>query len=152
MATHFSILAWEIPWIEEPGRLCPWGHNDSDTIQRLSTILEYLFNKHLLCTYYVFQASQVPLDKVPTCKYETLKRLGFDPWVGKIPWRGNGSPLQYSGLENPMDRGARRATQSMGTSQTRQMQLSTCYVPGTPVLSQLYSAWCTMGTRHISCS
>ena len=21
MATHFSILAWEIPWIEEPGGL-----------------------------------------------------------------------------------------------------------------------------------
>ena len=21
MATHFSILAWEIPWTEEPGRL-----------------------------------------------------------------------------------------------------------------------------------
>jgi len=21
MATHFSILAWEIPWMEEPGRL-----------------------------------------------------------------------------------------------------------------------------------
>ena len=20
MATHFSILAWEIPWMEEPGR------------------------------------------------------------------------------------------------------------------------------------
>ena len=42
--------------------------------------------------------------------------------------------------------------QSMGTSQTRQMQLSTCYVPGTPVLNPWYSAWCTMGTRHISCS
>jgi len=21
MATHYSILAWEIPWTEEPGRL-----------------------------------------------------------------------------------------------------------------------------------
>ena len=31
---------------------------------------------------------------------------GFDPWVGKIPWRGNGNPLQYSGLENSMERGA----------------------------------------------
>ena len=24
MATHSSILAWEIPWAEEPGS--PWGH------------------------------------------------------------------------------------------------------------------------------
>ena len=31
---------------------------------------------------------------------------GFDPWVGKIPWGGNGNPLQYSRLENSMDRGA----------------------------------------------
>ena len=25
MATHFSILAWRIPWIEEPSRLQPIG-------------------------------------------------------------------------------------------------------------------------------
>ena len=25
MATHFSILAWEIPWTEEPGGLQPVG-------------------------------------------------------------------------------------------------------------------------------
>ena len=27
-----------------------------------------------------------------------------DPWVGKIPWRGKGNPLQYSCRDNPMDR------------------------------------------------
>ena len=26
MATPFSILAWEIPWTEEPGRLQSMGH------------------------------------------------------------------------------------------------------------------------------
>ena len=26
MATHLSILAWEIPWTEEPGRLQFIGH------------------------------------------------------------------------------------------------------------------------------
>ena len=25
MATHFSVLAWEIPWTEEPGRLQSTG-------------------------------------------------------------------------------------------------------------------------------
>ena len=31
MATHSSILAWKIPWIEEPGRLhSPWGRKESD--------------------------------------------------------------------------------------------------------------------------
>ena len=33
MATHSSILAWEIPGTEEPGRLYSlWGHKESDTI------------------------------------------------------------------------------------------------------------------------
>ena len=30
-ATHSSILAWRIPWTEEPGG--PWGHKGSDTIE-----------------------------------------------------------------------------------------------------------------------
>ena len=28
-ATRSSILAWEIPWTEEPDEL-PWGHRESD--------------------------------------------------------------------------------------------------------------------------
>ena len=28
---------------------------------------------------------------------------GFDPWVGRSSGEGNGNPLQYSCLENPMD-------------------------------------------------
>ena len=31
MATHYSILAWEIPWTEEPGRLQPMGVTKSQT-------------------------------------------------------------------------------------------------------------------------
>ncbi|KAB0352671.1 hypothetical protein FD754_017528 [Muntiacus muntjak] len=49
VATPSSILAWEIPWTEEPGKL-------------------------------------------------------------QFPGEGNGNPLQYSCLENPMDREAWRAT------------------------------------------
>ena len=33
MATHSSILAWRIPWIEG---YSPWGHKDSDTTKRLT--------------------------------------------------------------------------------------------------------------------
>ena len=32
------------------------------------------------------------------------------PGSGRSPGGGNGNPLQYSCLENPMDRGARQAT------------------------------------------
>ena len=35
---------------------------------------------------------------------------GFIPGLGRSPGEGNGNPLQYSCLENPMDRGGRRAT------------------------------------------
>ena len=35
MATHSSILAWRIPWTEEPGRLCPRGRKESDTTEWL---------------------------------------------------------------------------------------------------------------------
>ena len=33
MATHSSILAWEIPWTEEPDRLQLWGRKESDTAE-----------------------------------------------------------------------------------------------------------------------
>ena len=36
--------------------------------------------------------------------------LGLIPGLGRSPGEGNGSPLQYSCLENPMDRGAWQAT------------------------------------------
>jgi len=31
-----------------------------------------------------------------------MQETGFDPWVGKIPWRRERYPLQYPGLENSM--------------------------------------------------
>ena len=36
--------------------------------------------------------------------------LGSIPGLGRRPGGGHGNPLQYSYLENPMDRGAWRAT------------------------------------------
>ena len=35
MATHSSILAWKIPWMEESGGL--WGHKESETAEQLIT-------------------------------------------------------------------------------------------------------------------
>ena len=32
MATHSSILTWEIPWTEEPGYSL-WGHKELDTTE-----------------------------------------------------------------------------------------------------------------------
>ena len=33
MATHFSILAWRIPWTEEPGGLQSMGCKELDTTE-----------------------------------------------------------------------------------------------------------------------
>ena len=44
--------------------------------------------------------------KEPACQCRRHKRCGFDPWVRKTPGGGHGNPLQYSCLENPMDREA----------------------------------------------
>ena len=38
------------------------------------------------------------------------ENLGSTPGLGRFPGGGNGNPLQYSCLENSMDRGAWRAT------------------------------------------
>ena len=38
-----------------------------------------------------------------------MEDLGLIPGLERSPGEGNGNPLQYSGLENPMDRGAWRA-------------------------------------------
>ena len=46
--------------------------------------------------------------------------------LGRLPGGGNGKPLQYSCLENPMDRGAGQATvHRVAKSQTQLKQLST---------------------------
>ena len=36
--------------------------------------------------------------------------VGLIPGMGRSPGEGNGNPLQYSSLGNPMDRGAWQAT------------------------------------------
>ena len=92
MATYASILAWEIPWTEEPGRLVH-GVAESDT---------------------TFQAG-ISEVKVSACN---AGDLGSIPGSGRSPGEGNDNPLQYSCLENPMDGGAWQATPH-GVAKTR---------------------------------
>ena len=48
--------------------------------------------------------------KEPACQCRRCKRLGLIPGSGRSPGGGHGNPLEYSCLENPLDRGAWRAT------------------------------------------
>ena len=55
-----------------------------------------------------------------------LRDMGSIPGSGRFPGEGNGNPLQYSCLENPMDREAWQATVHVVTkSQTRLKRPST---------------------------
>ena len=38
MATHSSILAWRIPWMEEPGSYSPWCRKESDMTEWLHSL------------------------------------------------------------------------------------------------------------------
>ena len=58
MATHSSILAWRIPWTEEPGGLQSMGRKELDTTERL----------HFTATAKLFQSCLTlrdPLDSSP---------------------------------------------------------------------------------------
>ena len=55
--------------------------------------------------------------KEPACQH---RRRGFDPWVGKFPWRReNGNALQCSCLGDAVNRGAWWATVQGVSSQAR---------------------------------
>ena len=66
----------------------PWGHKESDTAERLH-----------------FPDSSD--GKESACN---VGELGSIPGLGRSPGEGNGNLLQYSCLENPMDRGTWWAT------------------------------------------
>ena len=79
MATHSSVLAWRIPGSGEPGGLPSMGshrvgHDWSDLAAAAAAY-----------TYEGFPGGAS--GKEPICQCRKHKRLGFDPWVRKIPWR-----------------------------------------------------------------
>ena len=48
--------------------------------------------------------------KNPLANARGIRNVGSVPGLGRSSGEGNGNPLQYSCLENPMDRGAWQAT------------------------------------------
>ena len=64
--------------------------------------------------------------KNPPANVGDIRALGSIPGLGRFPGEGNGNPLQYSCLENPMDRRAwRAAVHRVAKSWTRLKWLST---------------------------
>ena len=63
MATHSRILAWRIPWTEEPGGLQSMGHKESDTPERLHFHF-HLFKRAFLVAQMVKNLNAVPVTWV----------------------------------------------------------------------------------------
>ena len=81
MTTHSSILAWRIPWTEEPGRLCTWGQRvRHDCVTNTKQLLICMILLGLLGVSAVKSLLQ-------------SRRPMFDSWVRKIPGGGHCNPF-----------------------------------------------------------
>ena len=107
MAIHFNILAWRIPWAEKPGKLQSTGLQESDRTQGLNN------NKG----YKRFLGDSVV--KTPPANAGDAGHSGLILGSGRSPGGGHGNPLQFSCLENPMDRAVWLAIQSMGLQRVK---------------------------------
>ena len=98
-------------------------------------------------------ASQVALVvKKPPASAGDKRDVDLTPGLGRSPGGGRGNPLQYSHLENPMDRGAWRATvHRVSKSRTQQKWLSTqpWGFPGGPAVKKLPANTEDMGSSLI---
>ena len=96
--------------------LCDFVYNP----QRLITFLLHNFN-----WIYSFLFKFIYRENTPVVQHKTNLPAkegdeGSIPGLGRSPGKENGNPLQYSYLENPMDRGAWQATvYGVPKSQTR---------------------------------
>ena len=102
MANRSSILAWRIPLTEEPGGSGVHG------VTKSWTQLKHLIPVCVcVCPQCILGFPCSSVGKISACN---AGDPGLIPGSGRFPGEGNGNPLQYSCLENSMDRGAFQAT------------------------------------------
>ena len=111
MATHFSVLAWKIPWTEEPGGLQSIGLQRVEGFPGSSTGKESACNEEILVSFLgqegLLENGVLTLvflgfpggsaGKESACG---VGDLGSILGLGRFPGEGNSYPLQYSGMEN----------------------------------------------------
>ena len=101
MATQSSILAWKIPWMEEPGQLQSWVAELDMTEQ-----LPFHFHFDSIISLFTLILLDFPGGSDGKASVYKAGDPGSIPGSGRPPGEGNGNPLQYYCLENPTDRGA----------------------------------------------
>ena len=80
--------------------MCP---PPASSLGHLDGLRSLLNDGNFLCLYASLMAQLV--KNLPA-----MEETGFDPWVGKIPWRRKWQPTPVFLPENSMDRGAWQAT------------------------------------------
>ena len=83
MATHSSILAWRVPWIEEPGGL--------QSMQRIKHHWSDLAHMEHAGKW-ASQWKWALVVKILPANAEDIRDSRFNPWVRKIPWRRKWQP------------------------------------------------------------
>ena len=125
MAPHSSSLAWKIPWMEEPGRLQSMGSlgvgHHQETSLSLFTFMHWRRKWQPTPVFLpgesqgrgawwaaIYGVAQrwTRLKRLSSSSSSTLKIGEFYEILRQFLGEGNGTPLQYSCLENPMEGGA----------------------------------------------
>ena len=91
------------PWNSFSQKYLTWGQITN--LLSFSLITSALF----LLTLIIEWASPVARWQRICLQCRSCRRHKFDSWLGRSPEGGQGNPLQYSWLQNSMDRGAWRA-------------------------------------------
>ena len=125
MATHSSVLAWRIPGMAEPGGL------PSLRSHRVGQDWCDLAAAAAVTSWRRRCSSN---SKESACEAGDQDSI---PELGSSSGEGNGNPLQYSCLENSMDREAWQATVH-GVTKTEWLTQSNCY------LSSTFFFFCTL--------
>ena len=107
---YSSILAWRIPGTGEPGGLLSMGlhrvgHDWSDLAAAAYNRTQ---SSHCCCSHVILR--RLPCSSNGRETACNAWDTGSVPGWGRSPGEGNGYSLQYSCLENSMDRGAWWAT------------------------------------------
>ena len=95
MATHSSILAWEIPWTDDPGGLHSMGsqtqlstHNNLNFSLRYYRPFSFMVLRELYILYLVVPLSALTITKHHKWPVFHPFRVLIQGWVKIFPWKG----------------------------------------------------------------
>ena len=121
------------------GFFFPLNNVDQSLPARYFLLFIYISNNWYSCNPLGFPGGSDSEDSACNARY-----LGSIPGSGRFPAEGNGNPLQYSCLENSMDKWTWRATVHRVTKESDTTEWLT--------LSTLWILWYQVNRRNSSCS